>query len=63
MSNPFILDRADDYRVLHHKIAPMVYRSDLFVRLGREITQFTRLHIQVLGHTVRLWSKVAQHGL
>lgn len=45
MANPFYLKFADDRRLVQTKIAPMVYRSDLFVRLGSEVTQLTRIHI------------------
>ena len=61
MANPFYLEFADDRRLVQTKIAPMVYRSDLYVRLGSEITQLTRIHIRAFGYDVPLREKVTLH--
>lgn len=61
MANPFHVEFADDRRLVQAKIAPMVYRSDLYVRMESEITQLTRVHIRAFGYDVPLRQKVTLH--
>lgn len=63
MTNPFFIDRADDYRLLKQKIAPMVHRSDLMILVGNEITEFTKYDLRFLGISVCPWSKVRHHSV
>lgn len=61
MTSCFVLEHAKGRRHLEQKFAPMIYRSDLFILAGREVSQFTRLHIRAFKVTVPLWSKVTHH--
>ena len=61
MTNPFAYEGTDAWRIMRTQIAPMVYRSDLFILCGQEITQFTRYHIRICKKGVPLWSKVTLH--
>ncbi|MDB4020208.1 hypothetical protein N9491_06305 [Planktomarina temperata] len=61
MANPFAFEQADDQRFVQNKIAPGIYRSDLFILTGGEVTQFTRYHIRAMWLDVPLRSKVTLH--
>ena len=61
MTNPFAYEGAEAWRMVRIQIAPMVYRSDLFILTEEEITQFIRFHLRLLGKDVPLRSKVTLH--